>query len=185
MEGMEVKLIDNSGAVVPVGEQGEICVRSVWRFVSYQNSGEQFREAVDPHNWFHTRDIGHLRKDGNVIVHGRIKEWISSGTVKFFPWSIENSLSKIPGVDQVFAVGVPDPRLYQVVCACVLPKPDVTLTVEDLKKFCDETFVDVSTAVGVSSKPRYYVIMNEVPLTRSGKIDRRTVSIRAQEQLGL
>ncbi|KAL4221499.1 hypothetical protein ACF0H5_019756 [Mactra antiquata] len=185
VQGMELKIINSDGAVVQTGEQGEICLRSVWRLVAYHGMEQQFRQTVDNENWLHTGDIGHLRDDGNVIVHGRYKEWISSGTNKFFPWMIENVLGTMPGVAQVFAVGVPDPRLGQVVCACVMPKPDMRLTEEDLKTFCDGKFLTESTALGISCKPRYHFIMDSIPLLGSGKIDRIKIGAMAKERFGL
>jgi fatty-acyl-CoA synthase len=185
MEGYEFKVVDENGDVVPIGTKGELCVRSPFRFVTYRGMEELFREVVDTQDWFHTGDMAHFRQDGNCIVDGRKKEMISIGTNKFFPWSIENVLKNIPGAENVFAVGVPDTRLGQAFCACVLPKQGAFLTECDIKKFCDEMFLEQSTAFGVTVKPLYHIILDKVPLTATGKIDRRTIGLLAKEKLGL
>lgn len=180
-----MKIIDIHGNVVPVGTKGELCIRSTWMFVGYLGMEDLFREVVDNLGWFHTGDIAHFRKDGYCIADGRSKEMISIGTYKVFPWTVERALKNIQGAGNVFAVGVPDPRLNQVVCACVLPKPGVTITEADLKKFCDDTFLEESTSMGVSLKPRYHIILDKVPLTSSGKNDRNAIALQAAERLGL
>lgn len=185
LPGVEMKVVDEAGDVVSVGTQGELCLRCSWRFSGYRNMNDMFRVAVDDNNWFHTGDIAQKREDGNFVVAGRFKEMISTGTLKYFPWSIEQTLKKIEGAEHAFAVGVPDQRLHNVVCACIVPKPDAKLTVADIKKFCDESFLESPTLTGVSLKPRYHIILENVPLLRSGKIDRRGIRQIAKERLGM
>lgn len=184
LQGVEFKIIDDSGKVMPVGITGELCIRCTWRFAGYRNMENAFREAVDSQGWFHTGDIAHFRFDGNCIIGGRKREMISIATNKYFPWTVERALKNIQGAENAYAVGVPDPRLNQVVCACVLPKTGVSLTEHDVKNFCDETFLEESTSMGVGLKPRYYIILEKVPLTPSGKLDRRTMAALAKEKLG-
>lgn len=185
LPGLEVKIIDNQDQVVPLGETGELCVRSTWKFTGYKGMPELSQEVVDSLGWFHTGDIAHIRRDGNIVVDGRIKELISMQTVKYFPWEIENILMKCSGVKYAIAVGVPDVRLTQVVCACVVPEEGVAFTEEHVKKFCDDTFLDESTSAGLSLKPKYHIVLNELPLSSAGKIDRRRIGIIAKERLGL
>ena len=185
LEGVEMKVVDENGSVVSVGKQGELCVRTCFRFATYRGMEELFHEVVDSQNWFHTGDMARIRADGNFVIDGRDKEMISIGTNKFFPWSIEKTLRKLPGARNVFAVGLPDIRLGEVVCACVFPEPGCTLSEADVKQFCDKMFLEKSTAFGISLKPVYHVIMDKVPLTGSGKVDRKTIGRMAKEKLGL
>lgn len=171
LEGVEMKVVDELGHVVPEETQGELCIRNNWRFSGYRNLDKMFRENVDQTGWFHSGDIAHMRKDGNFVVDGRYQELISTGTNKFFPWTIEHILRKLRGAEHVFAVGVPDPRLHQVVCACVVLKTGVSLTEADVEKFCDESFRDMST-FGMTLKPRYFLILDNVPVNAAGKTDR-------------
>jgi acyl-CoA synthetase (AMP-forming)/AMP-acid ligase II len=180
-----MKIIDSLGNTLPAGQSGEICTRVTWRFDGYHKMPDMFTAVVDNQGWFHTSDFGHMRKDGNFIVEGRLKEVISSGGFDFFPWSIENILKNIPNAAHVIAVGVPDQRLGQVVCACVVPKDDHVILDGDIQKFCDDEFSEHASVIGVSNKPRYHMVIENLPLTSTGKIDRRTVAKLAMAKLGL
>ena len=177
--------MDEKDNVVPRGVTGQLCTRSPWRFSGYYGMPELFERTVDALGWFHPGDIARVRVDGNVVVEGRPQERISMQTVKYFPWEIEKSVRKCPGAKFALAVGVPDPRLNQVVCACVVPEPGITFNEEHLKKFCDDTFLEESTSAGLSLKPKYYLVLSELPLTSSGKVDRRRIGIIAKEKLCL
>ena len=94
-------------------------------------------------------------------------------------------MKKCPDIKTAVAVGVPDERLTEVICACVVPKPGVFFTEQIIKKFCDDTFLEESTAAGFSLKPKYHLVFEEFPLTSSGKTDRRIIGILATNKLGL
>jgi len=120
-----------------------------------------------------------------LVFDGRQKELISMQTNKIFPWSIEQVLKKMPGAMHAFAVGVPDKRSYEVVCACVVPKEGVPLTPDDVKKYCDDVFLEESSSMVITTKPVYHVILSSVPLMDSGKLSRRDIANLAREKLGL
>ena len=183
--GVEVKIVNDSGDVVPFGESGEMCTRCTWRMIAYKTTPELFNKVVDALGWFHTGDIAHIRSDGNIIMDGRSQEQITMQTVKYFPWEIEKDLRKFRGVKEAIAVGVPDVRFNQVICACVVPEFEASLTIETLKQLCDSTFLEKSTSAGLSLKPKYHLLFDSFPLTSSGKLDRRRVSFLAKERLGL
>ncbi|XP_052795567.1 3-[(3aS,4S,7aS)-7a-methyl-1,5-dioxo-octahydro-1H-inden-4-yl]propanoyl:CoA ligase-like [Mya arenaria] len=186
LDGLEMKVVDDSGLVVPVGTSGELLTRATWRFAGYWGLTDQpSGGAVDALGWFHTGDIGHMRSDGNFVIDGRLREMVSTGSMKFFPWSTEKILKTLPGAATAFAVGVPDKRLKEVICACVVPKPESGLTAEDLEKFCSEKFVHESTGPVVGLKPKYHVLLDSVPLLASGKVNRRKIAEIAKEKLGL
>ena len=183
--GVEIKIIDDHGNAVPVGVSGEMCTRCTWRFTEYRGKPELFHEVVDSLGWFHTGDIAHIRSDDNIVVDGRQKELISMQTVKYFPWEIERILQKCSNVKYAIAVGVPDARLTNVICACVVPEASVNFTEKNLVDFCDVTFLDESTSAGLSLRPKYHLIFDELPLTSTGKIDRRKLGILVKQRLGL
>ena len=119
------------------------------------------------------------------MLKGRTAEQISMGTMKYFPWEVENVLVRCPGVASVVAVPVPDVRLKEVVCACVKPDKMASLTMEDLQKFCNETWTDTATATGFSLKPRYLVIREDFPVNSAGKLDRKSLAREVVAELGL
>ena len=183
--GVEVKLVDEAGKVVPYGSSGELVVRCSWRFAGYAKMPNAFHKSLDDSGWFHTGDIAHFRHDGNLVVNGRHKERLSIGTFKVFPWSVEKALRQCPGIMNVFVVGVPDQRMKQALCACVQLKEDVTLKADSIENYCEDTFLDKSMSMGISMKPKYILLFDSIPHTSSGKIDRRRIAIIAKDRLGL
>ena len=105
--------------------------------------------------------------------------------MKYFPWAIEKYLKKCAGVKHAIATGVLDVRLGQAICACVVPAENVNFSVDVLKQFCDDTFLEETTAFGISLKPKYYLVLDELPLTSTGKTNRRGINDIARERLGL
>ena len=183
--GVEVKIVDDKGTVVPYGDSGEMYVRVAWRLSGYKNSPGLFHEVVDSQGWFHSGDIAHIRPDGNIVIEGRNKELVSIQGLKYFPWAIEKYLKKCAGVKHAIATGVLDVRLGQAICACVVPAENVNFSVDVLKQFCDDTFLEETTAFGISLKPKYYLVLDELPLTSTGKTNRRGINDIARERLGL
>ena len=129
--------------------------------------------------------LGYIRSDGNVVLKGRITDQISMGTMKYFPWEVEKVLIRCPGVDSVVAIPVPDARLKEMVCACVKLEKMATITIENLRQFCDDTWTETATATGFSLKPRYIVIKKEFPVNSSGKLDRKALAKEVVAELGL
>ncbi|KAK3592923.1 hypothetical protein CHS0354_011723 [Potamilus streckersoni] len=184
-DGIEIKIVDENGDTVKRGASGELFVRTIGRFVGYSKMPDLFEKVVDKAGWFHTGDIAHIRDDGNIVMDGRQAEVVSIGTLKFFPWEVEKVLLRCPGVKAAYAVGVPDIRLNQVVCAVIMRRTESLVTEEEIKKFCDENFVEVSTAMGVTIKPRYVIFIDKIPLLGSGKINRNEIASIARLRLRL
>ena len=183
--GVELKVINENGSVVELGYQGELCVRSSWKFVGYFGSSDLYNKAIDFKCWFHTGDVAHFRQDGNIVIDGRRSENVIMQSAKYFPWDVEKILRSCPGAQTVVAVGVPEQRLSNVFCVCVVPKHGVTLTADDVKRYSDEVFLEEGTAGGITIKPRYYLIFDKVLYTSSGKINRLGMTKAAKERLGL
>ncbi|KAK3592925.1 hypothetical protein CHS0354_011725 [Potamilus streckersoni] len=184
-DGIEIKIVDENGDTVKRGASGELLVRTIGRFVGYYKMPDLFERIVDKSGWFHTGDIARIRDDGNIVTYGRQAELVSIGTMKFFLWEVENILLRCPGVKAAIAVGVPDLRLNQVVCAVIIPHSESSVTEEEIKRFCDENFVEESTAMAVTIKPRYIIFIDKIPHLESGKINRREIASIARSRLGL
>ncbi|EDO32722.1 predicted protein [Nematostella vectensis] len=112
---------------------------------------------------------------------------IKCATESIQPVEVETVLSKHPKVISAIAVGVPDQRLYETVCACVKLRLDKGETEEsvvaEIDAWCADKFI-VSTN-GLSSQPVHYVVMDQFPTTRTGKTDRKTLRKMAIEKLGI
>ncbi|EDO27898.1 predicted protein, partial [Nematostella vectensis] len=116
----EVKIVDANNKVVPRGEPGEICCRSECVFLGYLGNLEATSRAKSPQGWLHTEDLGTMDDQGMIEVIGRTSEIIKRATVKIFPGEIKAELLKNPLVADAIVIGVPDQRLHEEICACVV-----------------------------------------------------------------
>ncbi|CAH1802822.1 unnamed protein product [Owenia fusiformis] len=180
---VEISIRDKDNKIVPIDTQGEICTRGPNIFHGYFNDEEKTREVIDQYGWLHTGDIGTLTKYGYVTIVGRLKEFIKRGTVIVRPSKIENILVEHPSIHQVQVVGVPDPRLFEELCACIKVKDGQMLTEAEIKEWCAEVFGDF-TADGLNSAPRYFLMLDEIPTLMNGKIDRNGLKKLATEKFG-
>ncbi|CAH1801842.1 unnamed protein product [Owenia fusiformis] len=170
----EVKLIDENGYVIPIGQHGEICLRGHnWVSKAFQ----------DEHGWFHTGDIGEMDSAGRLYIFGRCKDMIKRGTLAIVTGPLEQTLATNERIEAVYVVGVPDERLYEEICACIEVKPDANLTADDMRSWCDEVFTAEGTADGISMAPKYFVFVDSFPLRPNGKIDRGQLKTLAMAQL--
>ncbi|XP_053390997.1 3-[(3aS,4S,7aS)-7a-methyl-1,5-dioxo-octahydro-1H-inden-4-yl]propanoyl:CoA ligase-like [Mercenaria mercenaria] len=180
LPGMEMKVVDEHGNVVPRGQVGELHVRSVYRFIEYKDMREKFLDTVDKGNWLHTGDMAHIRADGNFILRGRISERMSVGTVKIFSQEIEKILINCSEVEAVVVVPVPDERLHHAICACIVLSKIKRVVVKDMHTYFDHLWADFAYI-----KPKYYIAFEEFPGNANGKIDRKKIAMIAASQLNL
>ncbi|XP_045195149.2 3-[(3aS,4S,7aS)-7a-methyl-1,5-dioxo-octahydro-1H-inden-4-yl]propanoyl:CoA ligase-like [Mercenaria mercenaria] len=180
LPGIEMKLVDRHGNIVPRGQEGELLVRSVYRFLEYKDMQEKFLDTVDKRNWLHTGDVAHIREDGNFILHGRTSELMSVGTVKIFPQEVEKILISCSEVEAVVVVPVPDERLHHAICACILLSKTKSVGVKDMHTYFDHLWTDAAY-----NKPKYYFAFETFPRNSNGKIDRKRIAMIASSQLNL
>ncbi len=114
--GVEIRIVDDDGAVVGTDQVGELCVRPPSMAVGYaaDPSGAGLGERLDPDGYLHTGDLARVDDDGFVWIEGRIGDVINRGGNKVFPEHVEEVLRLAPGVRDVAVVGVPDDRLGEV-----------------------------------------------------------------------
>jgi fatty-acyl-CoA synthase len=121
--GYEIKIIDPaSGASLPAGQVGEICVRGYQVMQGYYKKPEETAQTVDPDGWLHTGDSGLLRADGCLRFLGRYKDLLKVGGENVDPTEVESLLLADPRINHVAVVGMPDPRLSEVPVAFVIPR---------------------------------------------------------------
>jgi acyl-CoA synthetase (AMP-forming)/AMP-acid ligase II len=171
--GNEAKIIDNNGNEVPRGRQGEIMIRGDNVMKCYYKEPELTASAIDPDGWFHTGDLGYMDKDGFVFVSGRIKELIIKGGENIAPREIDEALYKHPAVLDAGAVGIPDVHYGENIMCCVVLRPNMTATEEELRRHCREHLGEFKT-------PGIIKIIKELPKGPSGKVQR----LKLRELLG-
>ncbi|MCV2489051.1 AMP-binding protein [Geodermatophilus sp. YIM 151500] len=171
--GMQIRVVDDSGAELPPGVDGRLQVTGPFLFVGYAERLEMTRALFDG-EWFDTGDLAHIDAEGYLSISGRTKDVIIRGGENIPVAYVENVLYEHPQIQEVAVVGVPDPRLQERACACIVPIADADLTLDDLKAFLAEK--------GVAKQywPERLEIRSELPRTPSGKIQK----FRLREEIG-
>ncbi|NLO85046.1 MAG: AMP-binding protein [Clostridiales bacterium] len=162
----EGKIIDaETGEELPVNTPGEIITRGYHLMKGYYKMPEATRAAIDEDGWLHTGDIGTVDEDGNFRITGRLKDMIIRGGENIYPRELEEFLYTHPQVRDVQVVGLPDEKYGEEVCACVILREGAVATETELIEF-------VKKGLSKFKAPRYVILMDEFPMTASGKIQK-------------
>jgi acyl-CoA synthetase (AMP-forming)/AMP-acid ligase II len=165
---MGLKLVDADGREVARGEEGDICCDGPSVHLGYHNNSTANAEAFLPDGWFRSGDLGIIDTDGNLRIVGRLKEMINRGGKKFFPREIEEILYTHPQVLYAAIVGIPDVRLGERNCLCLVPRPGETPTLESLVAF-------LGNSVATYKLPERLELFTQFPFTPTGKIQRHAL----------
>ena len=168
---LEVKIADPStGETLPIGEPGELCTRGYSVMLGYWENPEKTSEALVD-GWMRTGDIGVMDSDGYIQVTGRIKDMIIRGGENIYPREIEEFLYTHPDVVDAQVIGVPDAKYGEELMAWIRLSPGADeITAESLRAFADGKLARHKI-------PRYVHIVEEFPMTVTGKV--RKVEMRA------
>lgn len=161
----EIKLITEAGKEAEIGEVGEILIMGYHVFDHYWNNPEQTK-AAKINGWLHTGDLGKKDKDGYYYIVGRKKEMIITGGENVYPLEVENVIAEHEGVSEVAVVGIPNEEWGEIVTAFVVLKQAERTATEELKLFC-------SKKLGGYKVPKAFTIVEELPKTIVGKIDKK------------
>jgi fatty-acyl-CoA synthase len=180
MPWQELKVIDpETGRTVPCCEPGEICFRGYNVMPGYDNHPEATAEAIDKNDWLHSGDLGVMDEQGYVKITGRIKEMVIRGGENLYPREIEEFLHTLDIVSDVAVVGVPDEKFGEELLACVkLKEGTPTPTDEQLRELCKGQIAHFKI-------PRYWWIVDEFPMTVTGKIQKFKIRDLAIRRFGL
>lgn len=176
-KNVEVAIVNAAtGVRMPLGEQGEIRIRShrVMRYAG-QSDAEDAGPSAD--GWFRSGDLGYLDANGHLIVTGRIKRIISRGGEKISPVEIEHALMKLPGIEAAFVVGVPDDKYGERICACIVPRRGATLVAEKIR-------LDLAGMLSAFKIPAHFLFVPCLPMSPTGKVAVADVRDLALAQLG-
>ena len=174
----EVKIVDEVGATLPVGSQGELCTRGYLVMKGYDQDFEATSSAIDSDGWLHTGDLARMRPDGYFRITGRKKDMIIRGGENIYPREIEEFLYGHPQVSDVQVVGVPDRKLGEAVSAYIRLKPGAVVTEQELKEYCRGQIAHFKV-------PQYVRFVEEFPMTVTGKIQKFKIREMEIERLGL
>jgi len=177
---LEVKIVDpETGLTVPRGEPGELCTRGYSVMLGYWEQPELTAEVIDRARWMHTGDLGVMDDEGYVAVTGRIKDMVIRGGENVYPREIEEFLYTHPDVVDAQVIGVPDERYGEELMAWVRLREGVgTLTVDAVREFAAGKLAHYKI-------PRYVHVVDEFPMTVTGKVRKVEMRATAMEMLGI
>ncbi|MEO6881037.1 MAG: AMP-binding protein [Mycobacteriaceae bacterium] len=160
-----VRILDDDGAPVPLGEVGEICAEGPQVVLGYWGKPEETAHAL-PGRVLHSGDVGFMTPQGWVFIVDRKKDMINASGYKVWPREVEDVLYEHPSVREAAVVGVPDDYRGETVKAFVSFKPGQSVPVEELVAHCKER-------MAAYKYPREVEVVDELPKTVTGKILRR------------
>jgi len=165
---VQVKLVDEAGGAIPVGEPGEILIKGWPVTPGYYRQPEVTNEVIKD-GWLSTGDYGRFDPDGYLYIVGRKKEVIIVGGLNVFATEVEGVILKYPKVREVAVIGVPDRLRGEAVKAVVVPKEGESITEFDIKHFCNEHLARYKIPTAIEFR-------RELPKTGSGKIRKELLS---------
>ena len=174
---LEAKVVDISGAVLPVGQSGELWVRGYSVMRGYWGDDERTREAVVD-GWMRTGDLATIDAEGYCNIVGRVKDMLIRGGENIYPREIEEFLFRHPKVQSAQVFGVPDPKYGEEVCAWIVLKPGEQATDEEIRTFCRDQIAHYKV-------PRYIRFVPEMPMTITGKVQKFVMRERMIDELKL
>ncbi len=161
---VDVKIVDPvSGAVVPIGQPGEICARGYQQMVEYLHDPRATAATVDADGFVHMGDLGAMDERGYIALTGRLKEIIIRGGENIAPAGVESCLAEHPAVVDATVFGLPDERMGEVVAAALHLRADVPL--EELVTHCRERLSPYKV-------PSRWFLAGELPATPTGKVQK-------------
>ncbi|WP_263262906.1 long-chain-fatty-acid--CoA ligase [Pseudomonas sp. RIT-PI-S] len=165
--GTAVKVINENGEELPLGEPGELCVQGPQVMKGYWQRPEATAEAIDSQGWLKTGDIAVIEADGFVRIVDRKKDMIIVSGFNVYPNEVEEVVMAHPQVLNCAAIGVPDNRTGEAIRLFVVPR-EGTVDIEALSAWCRENLAAYKV-------PRQIVVRDSLPMTPVGKILRRAL----------
>ncbi|MFB1028178.1 MAG: AMP-binding protein, partial [Thauera sp.] len=161
--GTEIRIVDGENRPLPVGEAGEICLRGFHVMRGYFEDAKATAETIDSDGWLHTGDVGTLDARGYLRITDRLKDMFIVGGFNCYPAEIEAALTAHPSIAQVAVIGLPDERMGEVGCACVVLRPGHALDEPGLIAWSRERMANYKV-------PRFVRFFASLPVNASNKV---------------
>ncbi len=179
LPGLEVKIVDpENGDECATGVQGELWARGFTIMAGYFDKKEESAKAIDDDGWLHTGDLATVDEEGYYKITGRLKDMVIRGGENISPREVEEFLFTHPAIQEVQCFGVPDDKLGEQLAAWVRPREGSSLTEDEVKDFC-------RGRISHFKVPHYVRIVDDFPMTVTGKIQKYKMREAMCEELGL
>ena len=176
---LEIKIVDPAtGLTVPRGEPGELCTRGYSVMLGYWENPEKSAEAIDAARWMHTGDIGVMDEAGYVAITGRIKDMVIRGGENVYPREIEEFLYTHPDILDAQVIGVPDAKYGEELMVWIQMREGAPeLDADAVRAYCTGKLAHYKI-------PRYVHVVDEFPMTVTGKVRKIAMREQAMELIG-
>ncbi len=164
---VEVRIVDEDGHDVALGENGEIVARGERLMKGYWNREEATRETLRG-GWLYTGDLGYWDDEGFIFLSGRAKDFLKRGGEMIAPEEVEQIIMSHPAVDEAAIIGVPDIEWGERVRAIVVRKPGMELTMEEVVEHCRPRMAGFK-------RPEDVIFIEELPRNPMGKVLKRVL----------
>lgn len=158
----QMRIIDDNGNDVPVGERGELIFQGKLIFSGYWNNPEATELMFSDDGWVHSGDVGYLDRDGFCYIVGRKKNMFISGGENIFPQEVEDVIMEQPGILEACVIGVPDIKWGEVGKAIIVLAPGAKVSKEEIIK-------RVKDKLSTIKVPKYVTFMDSIPKNAAGK----------------
>jgi len=173
MSDVEMKIVDEEGHQLPVGQVGEIVARGPRVMTGYWKDEEKTEKTIDKEGWVHTGDMGYMDEDGYFFLAGRTTDMIIRGAENICPEEVEAVLHSHPKIEEVAVIGIPDEEWGEQPRAIVVVKQGETATGDEIIEYC-------RARMSSFKRPRSVIFVNELPRNPMGKVLKRVL----REQYG-
>ncbi|MBA7676674.1 3-[(3aS,4S,7aS)-7a-methyl-1,5-dioxo-octahydro-1H-inden-4-yl]propanoyl:CoA ligase [subsurface metagenome] len=173
MSDIEMKIVDEEGHELPLGQVGEIVARGPRVMTGYWKDEEKTSKTIDKEGWVHTGDMGYMDEDGYFFLAGRTTDMIIRGGENISPEEVEAVLHSHPKIEEAAVIGIPDEEWGEQPRAIVVVKQGETATGDEIIEYC-------RARMSSFKRPRSVILVNELPRNPMGKILKRVL----REQYG-
>ncbi len=177
---VEIKVVDpDTGETVERGRPGEFCTRGYSVMLGYWEEPDKTAETIDADGWMHTGDLAEMREDGYCNIVGRIKDMVIRGGENVYPREIEEFLYTHPDIEDVQVIGVPDEKYGEELCAWVRMRDGAEpLDADAVRAFASGKLAHYKI-------PRYVMVVDDFPMTVTGKVRKVEMREKSTAELGL
>jgi len=165
LDGIDVRVVDDDHNPLPTGEMGELACRGYNVMLGYYRAPEVTAQTIDADGWLYSGDLATIDDEGYVQIVGRKKDMLICGGFNVYPAEIEEYLFTHPKVQNVSVIGVEDGVFGEVAAAYIIPRSGQRIDPQEVVDFCAGEIANFKV-------PRYVVVVDEFPMTQSGKIQK-------------